>query len=138
MEKLKDLESFDWIIKDLWELGKRPDGLEGHTIRHCLPPLFNSYFKLLHPIFLDTSIKDLKLTWDEVRNDEYREEDLNRIYWKNLANQFNVSFIPEISWWSFYYKAFKRRSPPRYIIGPYEGNLEYPVLGILEKILSEY
>jgi hypothetical protein len=138
MKKINELENFDWIKNDLWVLGKRPDGLEGHTIRHCLPPLFSSYFKLLHPIFLDTTIEDLTITWDEVRNDHFKEEDLKQIYWKDLANEFNLSFIPEISWWSFYYKAFKRRSPPRYLIGPYEGSLENPALGILEKILTEY
>ncbi len=119
-------------------MGKRPDGLEGHTVRHCLPPSFSSYFKLLHPFFIDTTIEDLAITWDEARNDHFKEEDLKRICWKDLANEFNLRFVPEISWWSFYYKAFKKRSPPRYLIGPYEGSLENPELGILEKILTEY
>jgi len=136
MEKLDTLEEFEWIKSKLWPSGDRPDGGEGHTVRHCLPPHFDSYYKLLHPIYIDSSIKDKNLTWDEAKT-EFKEEDLEQTTWKGLANEHDVKFVPEISFWSFR-KSLKDRLWPRYIIGPEEGNLEPIAIKPLVEILNKY
>ena len=136
MERLTNLESFQWIQDETWTTGERPDGGDGNTVRHCLPPRFESYFKLLHPIYIDKSITNKKLTWDEA-NKDFKEEDLEKTTWKDLADEYNVKFVPEISFESFR-KALKDQLWPRYIIGPDEGNLEPYILKSLEKILVDY
>ena len=64
LKKLDDLREFDWIAGSRWQLGSREDGGEGHTIRHLFPDTFESYYKILHPMYRDTSIDDKARRWE--------------------------------------------------------------------------
>ena len=133
MNKLDSIEDFDWIQNEIWPLGKRPDGGEGHTVRHLLPPSFSAYYKVLHPMYINTSINDIDLSWGETCS-TVEGNNLKRVFWKEIAQKFNVSIIPELSGWSFR-KVFEESGWPRLLIGPDEGNLNEDVLIPLEKIL---
>tara|TARA_R110002096_G_scaffold326134_5_gene520078 strand:- start:16003 stop:16908 length:906 start_codon:yes stop_codon:yes gene_type:complete len=136
MQKLQSLQNFEWILKEKWNLGERPDGGNGHTIQHCFPDKFESYFKLLHPLFEDITVINKKLTWDDSIKD-YEEKNLIRLSWNKLANEYGVKIVPEISFESFR-TVFSENLWPRYIIGPEEGNLETSIMTPLQKILMNH
>ena len=134
LKKLDDLSEFDWISASRWPLGSREDRGDGHTIRHLLPDSFESYYKILHPMYRDTSVADESRKWR--REDKFRDRDLVRITWKELAKKFGVPYHRQIN-----PHAFGRTLEggwPRYIVSASEGELDAPYLARLGQVLSRH
>ncbi len=152
LKKTEELDEFHWIWSGIEKLAPSDSkGWNGNRVTHCIPPLFEDYCKILHPIYLDTSKEvDEELTWDVAeRCDKLREnnvpdpisalvlekttltygtlsigeENAKRIRWKDLADQYGLKFHSEINV-STFTGVFKNSSWPRHILGPDEGQLE--------------
>lgn len=143
---------FDWI-KSSTTTSKEP------SVSDCIPPLFEAYCKVLHTIYIDTSIEDLNITWDDyiksnrdfnpddpienlLSNATYNygqpDEDFEgvQVSWKDLAKSFNIKFVPELNAESFT-KKFKNGSWPRYLVGPTEGLLTEQETNTIINIISD-
>ena len=134
LKRLDDLSEFHWISQSLWPLGSREDGGNGHTLRHLLPDVFESYCKVLHPIYRDESIDDKRRPW-RVR-DAFSNSDLAQITWRALADEYGVPYHRQISANAFT-RVFAGRWP-RYLVAPDEGTLDSPLLETLGQILSKH
>lgn len=134
-------------------------GKTGVTVASCVPPMFEAYVKVFHPIFEDLSIEDRQLSWDQAEKRLLPEpvsvQDaecvvrrstlvysgaeagslLRRISWKELAKQYNMAYKATLS-----ANSFSRRFPggswPRYLSGPAEGSLEAETRDELAAILD--
>ncbi len=153
MQKLEDLSPFEWIENSLPPAPKKFEAEVGITVSDYLPPNFQAYCKIFHPIYVDLSVKDKHLAWDEEARRQSTElpHDLppeirpvlaemqsratliwglpdepfegKRILWKEVAREYGLHFHPEFSERSLT-SSFPTRSWPRYLIGPDEGLLD--------------
>lgn len=124
MEKINSLEEFDWINEGY----QPPNQLNEKSTIQSLLPSFESYFKLLHPVFA----RETKGGWQETRES-------GRVYWKDLAEKYGIQFVPQIDWWDFANnKAFMKDRMPEKLFGPGEGNLDESVLTLLQNILTDH
>ena len=143
---MSDLDPVRWIHQAV----KEPPGKA--LVGHCVPAVFETYCKVLHPIFEDLSIVDREMSWDDEERqaqkarprvpdpiaaavqDVLRDSVLTsaappgpfpsrRISWRQLADRYGLICNPEISSWSFT-ERFRGRSWPRYLVAPREGSLD--------------
>jgi len=141
LEPVEDLSTTNWIRENVDPL-ENSESREGNYVSHCIPKLFESYCKVFHNIYVDKSVDDLAITWNElskqestnlddpveklvhestmVYGGEFDSENLVRIRWATLAERFELSFHSEFNVDSFS-RNFPTRSWPRYLIGPDEG-----------------
>jgi hypothetical protein len=129
----QDQTAFDWIRQG------RNDGsrtINGGFVSHLIPPVFESYAKLLHTIGVHYEFIDNPLSPSENEIlgipsceplksfvEHRRVDSQTRIRWKELADFLNVPFAPAISL-AWYRK--KVRDPwclPRLLSGPNDGYL---------------
>lgn len=134
VERVANLEPFEWISMNLWELGRRPDGGEGHTMRHLLPDHFEAYYKIMHPIYRDTSILDEEIQWSN--ESEFDERNLIRIKWLDLCQKYGVEYNKYLSSNSF--QRVFRDGWPRYLLGAIQGELESDLRDALVEILVQF
>ena len=124
MEKTDSLEEFDWINEG-YQLPSQLN--EKATIQNLLPS-FDSYFKLLHPIFTC-----------ETKGSGQETREAGRVHWKDLAQRYGIQFVPQIDWWTFVNnKAFIEDQMPEKLFGPNEGNLDESALTLLRNILTDH
>lgn len=118
-------------------------------VRHDIPPIYDAYLKLLHPIWENLEVSDFEETWDawdkarrgpkpaglaSIRDIVWGVGTLRRgspdhtyparrILWRELADRFGVRMRPTISADAFA-EVFPGGSWPRRLVGPSEGQLE--------------
>lgn len=160
MEELNDFSSFNWIKVSLPE-PKSSEGKDwkGNFVSDCLPNGFEAYCKIFHPIFIDLTIKDENLTWNDAEKENLdsmrgpfkevlkdavvtggMEKDLlisRRIFWKDLFKKYGLKFHPEANNESLSRK-FPGRSWPRQLVGPAEGSLDEENLLALMEIFKKF
>lgn len=144
LERINDLSATDWIRKKVDSL-ENFESRGGNYVTHCIPNVFESYCKVFHNIYEDTSINDKTVTWDDlhkqkpvdledpvqkVLNDattvygrDFDHDNVIRVRWKVLAERYNLLFHDEMNVDSFS-RNFPTGSWPRYLIGPDEGMLD--------------
>ncbi|MEM1438265.1 MAG: hypothetical protein AAF680_00135 [Pseudomonadota bacterium] len=83
-------------------------------------------------MYRDTSIKDKSRQWKS--KDRFRESDLERVTWKDLAKEYGVRYHRQINVDAF--SAAFGGNWPRFMLGPEEGTLDSPLLEKLGNILS--
>ena len=129
------------------EATEKIDPAEPSRIHHVVPVGYESYAKILHPIYELPDVSDRDLTWDEWERARRAErggtekspslpslEKLTswrgspesveggcRVRWRILAERYGMSYVPELSSWSF--RSAFQKSWPRYLAGPQEGDL---------------
>lgn len=52
-------------MRERWYEEQQKGGKEGTRVLDCVPGRFQTYCKLLHPIYIDLSVQDASVTWDE-------------------------------------------------------------------------
>ena len=134
LHRLADLTDFEWISESLWKPGERVDGGDGHTIRHLLPDQFESYYKILHPMYRDTSVSDTTRTWRN--NDRIIDRNLERVSWRDVANKYSVPYHRQIN--SYAYTAAFGGKWPRYLVAADEGTLDRVLLSAVSDVLARY
>ncbi len=135
------------------------------TVAGCIPPIFPSYTKVLHPINEDLSVEDKELTWQEkdeamdptpapktgiertladalsqstlVYGGSHPGSRPVRIRWSKLAGRLGLSFVPTISAQSFT-RQFPGGSWPRRLLGPQEGCIDGPERDALASVLCRH
>lgn len=129
-----------------------PGGTSRQTrwrVRHDIPPIYDAYLKLLHPIWENLEVPDFDETWDTwdkahrgpkpsflspildilwgvgtlQRGSPDHDFPARRIMWRDLATRFGVRMCPTMSARTFT-MAFPGGSWPRRLVGPSEGRLE--------------
>lgn len=161
MRLLTTLSDCSWITTGVAELIPGTNS----TVAHCIPPIFTSYTKILHPICEDLLVQDKELTWQEedkaktpmpapetetertladilsratlVYGGSHSGSRLVRIRWAELAGRLGLSVGPTISAQSFT-RQFPGRSWPRHLIGPQEGSIEGPERDALASVLCRH
>lgn len=161
MKLLTTLSDCSWITEGVANLAPGTN----HTVAHCIPPIFSSYTKILHPIYEDLSIQNKELTWQEedkakapmpvpktetertladilsgstlVYGGSHAGSRLARIRWADLAGRLGLSVGPTISAQSFTRK-FPGGSWPRHLIGPEEGYINGPEREALASVLCRH
>jgi len=155
MRRCSDLEPFQWIAQAT--SGSAPAGV---AVSECVPPVFEAYLKLLHPVYEDLSVADRELSWDQaegaaeaahtdeavgallgssvlVRGRPEGGFPSRRVRWAELAERYGVPLTPEVSAWCFS-RRFPQGSWPRYLVGPEEGNVEPELLQPLLEVLRAH
>jgi hypothetical protein len=148
LRSARDNSEFDWISSGcLPLLGRDDPRWEGNTVAHCIPPIFESYAKVLHPIYIDPEDAASTSSWAEVdaANPDPGElisgarlvtvgTGLNapgpRIRWHAVAAEVGATLVPEINV-STLLKARPDGSMPRRYLGPDEGSLDQPTCSAL-------
>ena len=153
MQELNTFQEVDWLTLNPMKAQSKEQLFHGIILS------FESYCKILHPIFIDDSIKDQSITWNDVKKDSAVEqksqidkllpqENLirgwsenatkgHRILWKELAVQCGIQFDARITDESFT-KTFPTRSWPRYLLGPQEGSIDIKTVQALIQNLSVF
>lgn len=134
----QDQTVFDWIRSGRTELARtRTPDWAGNVVSHLIPPVFESYAKLLHNIhahyeFIDNPLSSpenaiLRIPSCEPLRSfvERRRADSrgNRIRWKELADLLNVPFAPAINHEWYRQKLADAWCWPRLLCGPDDGYL---------------
>jgi hypothetical protein len=146
------MSEMDWIFNNIEPLNSySKEDFPGYTLAHCFPDIFPRYVKIFHPIYIDQTITNPSITWDELNkntppdilNDPKSPEALKdliqkstlvygspdeqvpveRLLWKDLCDLLALKYHQEINVYSFT-RAFKTGSWPRMYIGPREGNMD--------------
>ena len=132
MIRLDRKDNLDWIFENIDKLELRKNW-KGNYVSHLLPNRFKRYIKILHTFYVDSSILDKEITWEQSKS-SCNEADLEKIKWIDLAKQYNIPFTKTINPCSFY----SNSSAPRYLVFPEEGSLEkFEMLELIE-ILSDF
>ena len=146
---VSDLAPSAWI-----EAGKLPAPGPGAPclVGNCIPSGFEAYVKLLHPIYVDPTIKDHATSWHSaeqrdtgapgilstgtlVRESSYGRAKGERLRWEDLANRYGLTFHADVNDGSFT-RYFSDRSWPRYLLGPDEGTLDPETCRELAAVLA--
>lgn len=132
-------------------------------VRHDIPPIYDAYLKLLHPIRENLDVPDFEETWDawdRARRDPKpaglspmldivrgvgtlqrgcpdHAHPARRILWRDLADRFGVRMRPTISAHAFT-EAFPGGSWPRRLVGPSEGHMEPEDAAVLTSHLRRH
>lgn len=116
-----------------------------YRVRHDVPPIYDAYLKLLHPIWENLDIPDFEETWDMWDKAQPKPEGLHpmveifgratlqrsspgqpfrrrRISWRSLGRLYGVEMRPTISVDAFT-QMFPDGSWPRRLVGPSEGRM---------------
>lgn len=131
MEELFDFEPFAWI----------KDGIvkTGNSVSRFIPPVFESYCKILHPLYRDARITDETKTGDE--SDLSQADAIEvRLTYKEMAIKYGLDYTPAFSFYSLK-KAFPgswNDFPPAYLLHPDEGTLEKHYCDLFIDVLSKY
>lgn len=138
MIQLENLSEYEWIEQGVKEvISIEHDNWKGNTVGHLLPKKFKRYLKILHPMYKDRFVHDKKVLWKDRSEDEVVLGE--RILWRELADELEIEFKPEINTYAFT-NVFDKRWP-RYLIGPSEGTLDRDyideVIGVLKKFKKE-
>lgn len=121
MIKRGSIKEFEWIKQGIKSIVISSDeNWKGNTVGNLLPNRFERYIKILHPMCKDKYFTDKNALW----NDRLDVEGVpgERILWRELAKEYNVQFIPEITVDAFFRENDKMW--PRYLFAPDEGTLE--------------
>lgn len=165
LKKLENLAPAEWFKELLTPLASESEPERGNLVSCCVPPVYQSYGKIFHPIFEDLSIEDRNVSWNEVRENtslpedkksetdrkldeilatsvtvyggDFDPENLRLIRWKQLADELGLMMHPEFNVDTFT-RNFRGRSWPRYLIGPDEGILEGEDCKELVSIIKGY
>ncbi|UCZ52186.1 hypothetical protein LGQ02_15225 [Bacillus shivajii] len=129
MEKLRSVREIDWIYKEKEELGTD----EGAKISCLIPPRYESYIKVLEPIYLDKSVKDDNLTWEEAREEEFNDHNLIQMTYQDFAKRYGLIYTKDINIYTFY--RHLGGSMPRCMISS-EGTFEPSVLKQFVEVLK--
>lgn len=136
-----------WLLSQLAPVrNARDTDWSGNRIDCCLPPGYPVYVKVFHAIHEDLTISDHEPTWDDwqrenapplaesdavgkllasgtlIRGAPDNDYQARRVFWSALAERYGLTFHPEINQQSFG-RRFRKRSWPRYLVGPEEGTL---------------
>lgn len=164
LNQVNDLTEFEWIWNNIDKLlPHNPENWKGNFVSHCIPPLFEDYCKVFHPIYIDSEfINTPQITWDEIERKERLVKGVKnpleklldestlvyggapksnfhgkRIRWKELAEKYGLKFHPEINVSSFSL-AFPNRSWARHLVGPSEGRIEKNTCAELVTVLRPF
>lgn len=176
MIQIHDTESLDRLTAALaprlpfppprFDDGAEPKAIRRMTrwrVRHDIPPIYDAYLKLLHPIWENLEVPDFEETWDAwdcvqrgpkpadlspmldavwgVGTLQHGSPDhafpARRILWRDLADRFGVRMRPTISAQAFS-EAFPGGSWPRRLVGPSEGHLEPEDAAVLTSHLRRH
>lgn len=154
MLSVQDQTAFDWIRQGRDEqLRSKTLDWKGNFVSHLLPPVFESYAKLLHKIeghyeFIDEPLSPpenaiLRIPSCEplksfVRSRRADPQESSRIRWKELAELLNVPFSPAIN-----HEWYRKKLPdpwcwPRLLSGPSDGHLSQEECETLVSVLKPF
>ncbi|MCZ6745303.1 MAG: hypothetical protein O7D31_11610 [Alphaproteobacteria bacterium] len=141
MEHLTNFTPYKWIADGrdppppLGEHNRRTD----YHVSHVIPPVYEAYCKLLHPMHLDPAIEDETVLWIERPNEMADPVKLQgvRILWRNVADKYGMDFDAAVNH-SYLQIKFPRRDWPRYIIRPSHGIDDMETCARLVKVLAEW
>lgn len=157
MKLLDDLTAFQWIRDVRDRFRARRTGIS--LVTDLVPAGFESYCKILHPIYMDPSIQDPDINWDESMNQGSAEElgriesilhgsklvgvsadpdkQYPRIRWKELAGRFQIPYGPAITDKTFL-NHFSGSSWPRFLFAPEEGDLNLIQFRTLAQAIRDF
>ena len=136
-----------WIQENL--VSQQDQSEDGVYVSHCIPPIYQSYCKIFHPIYLDLSAPAENSSWNaadecpDMIGDKLISVSTNygdrgsRVRWKELALKYGLKFHPEINERSLS-NAFPSGSFPRSLLGPDEGTLDDTTCDRLIQILLPF
>ena len=163
VKKIAYEEFQEWIR----ELRNQHYGAKNNYLLRREMSSFEAFCKIFHPIYEDLSIKDQKVSWDEYfRSNEQtsnksepesndpeileivRESTLSRgwpdgpfqskrIMWRTLTERYGLNFNEDLCT-STFDRIFPKKSWPRYLVGPQEGELDLDSLNLLCDILRVF
>lgn len=61
MKRLPSFNMMSWVFESLEDFGPNAPA----RVASCVPPIFPSYVKILHPIYEDRSIPGWSLSWQD-------------------------------------------------------------------------
>jgi len=148
----RDQSAFDWIRKGHAELhSSKTLDWNGNFVTHLIPPVFESYAKLLHRIeaYHDFIDKPLSARENEILRipsceplrsfvESRRADSQRRVRWKELAVLLDVPFAPAIN-----HHWYRKRLPdpwcwPRLLTGPNDGHLNEEECERLASVLKDF
>lgn len=104
LERVPLTTHVDWFMNLLLVLeNSEKPGWSGNFVRHCLPPTFESYAKILHPVF------------------ESSDGTSKRVPWTELCKKHGVAYSAHLSSWSF--RSVSGETWQSLYDGPEEGSL---------------
>ncbi len=166
MKRVTGRTEFAWIGDALGNRSQE-DAAErpALTVGRFLPPVFEAYCKLLHPIYVDPDVSSGDITWDDAegrQSDSEIERLLGaslaslgvtksvlvighhevpegspRVRWGELAKRWHVPVGPGLSFAALR-RGFGRESWPRQFLGPRQGSLDRPTCESLVRLLRPW
>ncbi|MBX7223854.1 MAG: hypothetical protein K1Y36_28320 [Blastocatellia bacterium] len=120
----------------------------GNFVSHCIPPIFQAYCKLFHPIYTDDSVPADSGSWAAADDEPEMPGRLvsvstdsgphgRRVRWQELADKFGLRFHSEFNDTSLQW-VFPDNSWPRSLLGPDEGSLDAPTCRRLIEVLKPF
>lgn len=130
-------------------------------VRHDVPPIFEAYVRILHPIYENLEISDFEETWQDYDSTQEIPKDASglvrifrsagtlersspqedfigrRITWRSLAEIVGLEFRSTLQPRDFT-RLFRGESWPRRLVGPSEGRFEPAACDALARILSRH
>ncbi|HWO77404.1 MAG TPA: hypothetical protein VNM69_16180 [Bacillus sp. (in: firmicutes)] len=134
MIKLKDFNQFKWIQEEKESIDF--ENWKGCKVSNLLPARYNHYCKIMHPIYLDSTIKDESLLWSQCNPDEPVQFVFGeRLTLKELAEKYKLHYTKEISTWTI---SHLLGGIPRYLFIPEEGSIDEKTLRELVSVLKPF
>ncbi|MBM7578125.1 hypothetical protein [Jeotgalibacillus terrae] len=133
MNKRTDLEAFNWIKEQIIPL---PEEWRGCHFYNLIPPVFEAYCKIIHPIYRELGAPDDKVTWRETGFSEGYLQPGERITLRDLAEKYGLRETKELGMASIVRKL--GGDQPRYLSGGEEGILDYKSLNQVVEIIKPF
>ncbi|MDZ5712636.1 hypothetical protein [Jeotgalibacillus haloalkalitolerans] len=132
MKKRSEFEAFNWIKEQTIPL---PEKWDGCRFNHLIPPVFEAYCKIIHPIYRELNAPNDQVSWRETGFSDGYLQPGERILLRDLAEKYGLNVTKELELASIDRKTGER---PRYLIGGGEGVLDYKSLHQVIEIMKPF
>ncbi|AJD90253.1 hypothetical protein JMA_09360 [Jeotgalibacillus malaysiensis] len=132
MKKCTEHNAFNWIKEQTIPL---PEKWEGCSFYNLIPPVYETYCKIIHPIYRDMKAPNDQVTWREVGRFEGHLQPVERFMLRDLAEKYGLKETKELGMSSI---VRKLGDQPRYLIGGEEGIIDYKSFHQVIEILKPF